>query len=42
MLKLHLFPTKVTPVIQVIATPSLSTKLHEEYRQGLIVESVKY
>ena len=42
ILKVQLFPTRVVPSIQVIATPSLSTKLHAEYEQGLMLVSVKY
>ena len=41
-LKEQVFPERVVPVIHVIAAPTLSTILHEEYVQGLVVESEKY
>jgi len=41
-LKLQLFPTRVAPVIHFISTPLLSTMLHIEYEQGLILASAKY
>jgi hypothetical protein len=41
-LKEQVFLERVVPVIHVITAPALSTILHEEYVQGLVVESVKY
>ena len=41
-LKEQLFPERVVSVIHVITAPALFTILHEEYVQGLVVESVKY
>jgi len=41
-LKEQVFPVRVDPVIHVTAAPVLSTILHYVYKQGLVVESMKY
>ena len=41
-LMVQVFPVRVGPFIHSTAVPELSTILHYVYKQGLVVESVKY
>ena len=41
MLKLQVLPIRVVPVIHFIADPTLSTIMHEVYKHGFLVDSMK-
>jgi len=40
--KVQVFPVRVAPFIHSTAAPVLSTILQNVYKQGLVVESMKY